>query len=112
MHILSLPLPLLSSSDQEAHAHGRCCRQSSNDGNAHQTLLCDLVIDQLAQTLRLQIARLDLEQVVVVSPCLGVVAKLVVAQGKIVQTLSTSVRRGTEYVAQEPDALLLLRSRR
>lgn len=68
--ILSLPLCTFN---QHPHADSRCRRQPTNNRHAHQPLFADLFIDQLPQTLCLQIATLELEQTIIIPPRLCIV---------------------------------------
>lgn len=102
---LSLPL---RPSDQHAHSDRRCRCQSSNNRNAHQAFLCNLIINQAPQTLRLQISLFQFQQTVIVAFRFGVIAELVVAQGEVVEAFATAVGGGTEDVGEEADAFLLV----
>jgi hypothetical protein len=85
-------------------------RQPTHNRHPDQSLPLHLLVDQLPQTLRLQIPRLQIQQQVVIPPRLGVVAQLVVAQREIVQTLASAVGAGAEDLGEELYAVLLLRA--
>lgn len=94
----------------EYHATHNSCGdgKASHNSHAHQTLLVDFVLDQLAQALRLQIVRLDLHEVVVVSLRFSIVAEFVVSEGDVVEAFSSSLGALAVDVGEEADAFLLV----
>lgn len=82
--------------------------EAADDGDAHQALARDLVVDERPQVARLQVRGLLLEQQVVVPPGLGVVAQLEVAQGQVVEALAAALGRGAEDLGEEDDAEVLV----
>lgn len=100
------PLPLCSLEEQSSN-NTRRHSQSSNNRHPDQALFRDLILDQLAQALCLQVPRLDVQQTVVVTLRLGVVAQFVVSQREVVETFSSAVRALAEYVGEKTYAFLL-----
>jgi hypothetical protein len=60
---------------------GRGYGQTTNDRNAHHAFFVDFVVDQLPQTLSLQISRFQIQEIVIVPPGFSIVAKFVVSKG-------------------------------
>lgn len=81
---------------------------TTQNSHSHQTLLSNLVIDQTPQTIRLQVRRLFFQQQIIIPPCFTIVSKLVVAKCKVIETFSSTLRRSTEYFAQQTNAKLLV----
>lgn len=115
--VVSLPpafpprrLPLLSpEQDPPDHAGGH--GDAADDGDAHQPLPGHAVVDEPAQVRRLEVGRLLVQQQVVVSSGVGVVAELVVPQRQVVQALAAALRRYPEDLRQQADAQLLVAAR-
>lgn len=93
--ISSLPLCAFN---QHPHTDSRSRRQPTHNRHAHQPFLTHLLIDQLPQTLRLQIAALELEQTIIIPPRLGVIPQLIIAQGEVVETFAAAFGTRAEDV--------------
>lgn len=81
---------------------------ATDDRDAHQALLGHLVVDQGPQVGRLQVRGLLLQQEVIVSASLGVVAQLEVAEGEVVEALAAALGGRPEDLGEEDDAELLV----
>lgn len=81
--------------DESTH-HASRDAHSAQYRNSHQPLLGYLVIDQLSQIPRLQVARLPLDEKIVVASCLGEIAELVVSEGEVVEALAAALGREAE----------------
>ena len=101
------PLPLRAPNKQPTNNTSSNSKPTHNS-NTKQALLLHLVLDQILQTLRLQVPLLELQKTIVVPPSLGVVSELVVPEGEIVQALAPAVGALSEDVGEELDAELLL----
>lgn len=77
--VISHSLPLSRVSQKERSHYTSRDTNATQDGNSHETLAGNLVIDQLAQVGRLQIGGLLVEKQVVVPAGFAVVAQLVVS---------------------------------
>lgn len=77
---------------------------AAEDGDAHETLLGNLVVDELTEVGGLQVGGLLVEQEVVVPPGLGVVCELVVAEGEVVEAFAAALGGEAEDVGEETDA--------
>lgn len=105
-YLFSLPFP--SVLEQKRSHDTSSNTNTTENSHAHQSLLGDLVINQLSQIRGLQVRRLLIEKKVVVTTSLAVVAELVVPQGEIVEAFATTFGREAEYIAEETDAELLV----
>jgi hypothetical protein len=72
------PLPLRPPNKQPPN-NTRSNSQPTHNRNPKQPLLLHLILDQILQTLRLQVPLLQLQQAVIIPPGLGVVSQFVVA---------------------------------
>ena len=104
-----LPLPPYVPQQYAANYASRDS-DAADDGNPHEAFLGHLVVNHCSQICRLQISGLLLREEVVVSPCLAVVAQLVVAQSEIVQALPASFWRGPKDLREEHYAEMLVGS--
>jgi hypothetical protein len=98
----------LRASDKQPTNNTSSNSKTTHDSNTKQALLLHFILNQILQTLRLQIPLLQLQKTVVVPPGLGVVPQLVVSEGKVVKALAPAVRALSEDVGKELDAELLL----
>lgn len=85
-------------SEDEGPHHTRSDADAAEDGDAHEPLLGDLVVDELAEVARLQVGGLLLDEELVVAASLGVVAELVVAEGEVVEALAAALGGEAEDV--------------
>lgn len=100
------PLPRVP---QDKRSHDtRSDANTAKNSDAHESLPCDLVVDELSQVRGLEVGRLLIEEQVVVPAGLGVVAELVVSEGEVVEALATALGGGAEDVGEEADAELLV----
>lgn len=81
---------------------------TAEDGDAHEALLGDLVVDELAQVGGLKVGGLLLEEEVVVAAGLSVVAELVAAEGEVVEAFAAALGGEAEDLGEEADAELLV----
>jgi hypothetical protein len=84
--------------------------QTTDNSNTHQALLGNLVINQLPQTLSLQIVRLQIDEQLIVATSLCIRAKLVVSESEIVKTFATAVGWWAEDFGEQAYAFLLFLS--
>lgn len=101
-------LPLAGILHDEGAHDARGQADAAEDGDAEQTFLGDLVVDELAQVGGLEVGGLLVEEQVVVAAGLAVVAELVVAEGEVVEALAAALRGDAEDFGQQLDAELLL----
>lgn len=103
---LSSPPPGVSQ-DERTHNTGRDAH-AAQDGHAHEALLGDLVVDELAQVGGLKVGGLLVEEEVVVAAGLAVVAQLVVAEGEVVEALAAALGAEAEDFGEKAHAELLV----
>lgn len=102
--------PSSSSFDNQA-AHHTCRHgEASYNGDAHETLLCHLLVNERTQAGRLEIGRLLLQKQIVVSAGFSIVSQLIVAQSKIVKTFSSSLGCPAEDLGEKAHTFLLVGS--
>ena len=102
------PSPLPRTSHEQCADHAGSKGQASNYGDAHESFFLNLVVHQRLETQRLHVVWFKLEQDVVVSSRLGVVAQLVVAHSQVVEAFAPPIRRCAEDIGQKLDTALLL----
>lgn len=102
----NLPPPRVPQDESSYHTGGEA--DTTKNGDTHEALLGDLVVDELAQVRGLEVGRLLVEEEVVVAASLAVVAELVVAEGEVVQALAAALGGEAEDLGEETDAELLV----
>lgn len=107
-HLFTVRLPPARAPDEQASHYTCGHRDAAHDGNAHQTLLRDAVVDECLQAAGLEIGRLEVEQQLVVTAGLGIVAELVVAKRKVVKAFATALGAVAKDLGEEAHAFLLL----
>ena len=85
-------------------------RHAPQNSHADQPFLLHLLVNQALQALRLQVLRLEVQQQLVVAAGFGVGPEFVVAEGEVVEAFAAALRRVAEDVAEEEQALLLVRA--
>ena len=101
-----LPPPCVLEEERADDARGDA--DTAEDGDAHEPLLGDLCVDELAQVRGLEVGGLAVEEEVVVAAGLAVVTELVVAQGEVVEAFAAALGGEAEDVGEETDAELLV----
>jgi hypothetical protein len=81
--------------------------QTTHNSHTHQPLFSNLIINQLSQTLSLQIMRLQIHQQLIIASRLCITSKFVVSKGKIIQTFATTIRRRAKDFGKQTHAFLL-----
>lgn len=82
------PSPPPHALEEETAQHRGSNGDAAHDGRSQKPLLGHLVVDQALEAGRLEVTRLLLQQSVVVSPCLAVVAQLVVSERQKVRAFA------------------------
>jgi hypothetical protein len=104
----STPSPPPPAPQQNRANQPRRNSDSTDNRRANKPLLGDLVVDETLEASGLQVRGLQLEQQLVVSAGLCVVAELVVAEGEVVEAFAAAFARRAEDVGQEAHAFLLV----
>jgi hypothetical protein len=104
---LTSPLPLRAPNKQPTN-NTRSNSKPTHNSHPKQPLLLHLILNQILQTLRLQIPLLQLQQTVVIPPSLCIISQLVVSESEVVEALAPAVGALSEDVGEQLDAELLL----
>jgi hypothetical protein len=101
-----LPPPSIPEDESAEQTGGDA--HAAEDGDAHEALLGDLVVNELAQISGLEVGGLLVEKEVVVAAGLAVVAELIVAEGEVVEAFAAAFGGEAEDFGEEADAELLI----
>jgi hypothetical protein len=101
-------LPLLGVAEDEGTDDSGGDADTTEDGDTHEALLGDLIVDELAQAGGLEVGGFLVKEKVVVAAGLAVVAELVAPQGEVVKALAAALGGESEDFGQETDAELLV----
>lgn len=75
---------------EDHSTHSCCCNSHSTEyGNSHQALFCDLVVDEASQAARLKIRWFMVQKQIVVFSRFCVVSKLVITECQVIETFSS-----------------------
>lgn len=102
-----LPLPPSCSFKYHSAYSSRCNGHTTEYCYSQQTFFGDLVINEPSQTPGLQIRWLVIEEEVIVSAGLCVIAQFVVSESQIVQAFPPPLRCVSKYLREQANAFLL-----